>query len=58
VEILDRVALLELSLERLDHFANDSPVFVTTDAAGDLRLLNANVGHHGDCFVIISQIAE
>jgi hypothetical protein len=58
VKVFDRVALPELSLERLDHFANDSPVFITDDAIGDLGLLNANVCDDSDGFVITAQITQ
>jgi len=58
VEVFDRVALPELSLEGLDHFANDLPVFVTADTRGDLSLLNANVGDDGHGFVVVAQITE
>ena len=54
VKVFDRVARFELSFERLDHFANDSPVLVTADARGDLSLLNANVGHDRDGLVIFA----
>ena len=54
VKVFDRVALFELSFERLDHFTNDSPVFVTADARGDLSLLNANVGHDRNGLVIVA----
>jgi len=54
VEILDRVAFLKLSFEWLQHLADDSPVLVATDATGDFRLLDANVRHDGDGFVIVA----
>lgn len=56
VEVFDGVTLFESSLERLEHLATDPPILVAANPAGDLRLLNANVSHNGDGFVIVSQI--
>jgi hypothetical protein len=54
VKVFDHVALLKLPFERLQHLADDSPVFVATDATGDLSLLNPNVRDDGDGFVIVA----
>lgn len=58
VEVFDRVTLFESSLERLEHLATDPPILVAANPAGDFRLLNANVNHNSDGFVIASQITQ
>jgi hypothetical protein len=58
VKVFDHVAFLKLPFERFDHFPGDFPVFVTGNAIGDLSVLNANVRHDRNCFVIAAQVAE
>lgn len=58
VKVFDRVALFESSLERLEHLGTDPPILVAANAAGDFRLLNANVDYNSDGFVIVSQITQ
>jgi len=58
VKILDRVALLEPALERLEHFAVDLPVFITANTAGYFSLLNTNVRDDGNGFVVAAEVTE
>jgi len=58
VNVHDRVALLELPFERLEHHGVDGPILIANDATRNFRAFNANVKDDGDCFVIASQVAK
>ena len=58
VKVFDRIAFLELAFERLEHDRVDFPIFIATDTIGDFGVLDANVGHNLNGFVILSEIAE
>jgi hypothetical protein len=58
VKILEDVALLESSLEWLQHFGYDAPILITTNAAGDFCLLDANVSDDGNGSVVAPQVTK
>jgi hypothetical protein len=58
VKVFDHIAFPESSFERLEHFGANFPVFISTDATRDFRLLDANVSDNSDGFVIVSQIVQ
>ena len=58
MEVFDHIAFPESSLERLEHFGTNLPIFISADAAGDFGLLDADVSDDSNGFVIISQIAQ
>ena len=58
MKVFDHIAFPESTLERLEHFGTDLPVFISADATRDFRLLNANVRDDGNGFVIVSQVAQ
>ena len=54
VKVFDHVALLELPLKRLEHFASDFPVFITADAGRYFSTLNTDVRDDSNGFVIVA----
>ena len=58
VKIFDSVAFLESAFERLEHHGIALPVLIATNTARDLGVLNANVRHHLNRFVVLSEIAK
>lgn len=58
VEIFDRVAFLELALQRLEHDRVDLPILIAANTVRDLRVLDANVRHYLNGFVVLSQVTQ
>lgn len=48
VKVFDRIAFLELTLERLEHDGVDLPVLVTANAIRDLGVFDTDV--RNDCY--------
>ena len=58
MDVFDRVAFLEFTFERLEHYSVDLPILVATNTVRYLRLLDANVRDHRNLFVIAPEITK
>lgn len=53
VKVFDYIPLPELPLERLKHDSVNLPVLITANTVGYFGLLNADVGHDSNGFVVV-----
>lgn len=58
VKVFNRVAFLEPSFERLEHDRIDLPILVTSNPIRDFSVLDADVRHNSDRFVVLLQITK
>ena len=58
VKVFNRVAFLEPSFERLEYDRIDLPILITANTIRDFSMLDADVRHNGDRFVVVLQITK